>query len=50
MIKEEVLAKKPVTIFEKIEESLERLNQKMEVIIEIQRSNGDEIKGRCCVA
>lgn len=38
MIKDEVLARKPITILEKIEESLERLNQKMEVIIEIQKS------------
>ena len=38
MIKDEVLAKKPITILEKIEESLERLNQKMEVIIEIQKN------------
>jgi len=40
-MKDEILAKKPVTIFEKIEESLERLNQKMEVIIEIQKNSGD---------
>jgi biotin synthase-related radical SAM superfamily protein len=38
VIKDEVLARKPITILEKIEESLERLNQKMEVIIEIQKS------------
>ncbi len=36
-----MLAKKPVTIFERIEESLERLNQKMEVIIEIQKNSVD---------
>jgi hypothetical protein len=41
VIKDDILAKKPITIFEKIEASLERLNQKMEVIIEIQRNNGD---------
>ena len=40
-MKDEMLAKKPVTIFEKIEDSLERLNQKMEVIIEIQKNSGD---------
>jgi hypothetical protein len=39
-MKEEILAKKSVSIFEKIEESLERLNDKMEVIIEIQRNGG----------
>ncbi len=41
MIKDELLAKKPITILEKIEESLERLNQKMEVIIEIQKNGND---------
>jgi hypothetical protein len=33
--------KKPIAILEKIEESLERLNEKMEVIIEIQKTSGD---------
>lgn len=37
-----MLAKKSVSIFEKIEDSLERLNQKMEVIIEIQRNGGGD--------
>ena len=41
MIKDEILTKKPITILEKIEESLERLNQKMEVIIEIQKNGND---------
>ena len=41
VIKDEMLAKKSITIFEKIEESLERLNQKMEVIIEIQKNGND---------
>ncbi|MGD0996481.1 MAG: transcriptional regulator [Candidatus Bathyarchaeia archaeon] len=41
MIKDEILAKKPITILEKIEESLERLNEKMEVIIEIQKNGND---------
>ena len=40
-IKDNILTKKPVTIFEKIEESLERLNQKMEVILEIQKTGND---------
>jgi len=40
-VKNEILTKKPITIFEKIEESLERLNEKMEVIIEIQKNNSD---------
>ena len=38
MIRDEIFAKKPITVLEKIEESLERLNQKMEVIIEIQKN------------
>ena len=41
MIKDEILTKKPITILEKIEASLERLNQKMEVIIEIQKNSND---------
>ena len=41
MIKDEIFTKKSITIFEKIEESLERLNQKMEVIIEIQTNAND---------
>ena len=40
MIRNELSSKKPTTILEKIEESLERLNEKMEVMIEIQRNNG----------
>jgi hypothetical protein len=36
-----VLTRKPVAILEKIEESLERLNEKMEVIIEIQKNSSD---------
>jgi ArsR family transcriptional regulator, lead/cadmium/zinc/bismuth-responsive transcriptional repressor len=35
--KEQVLGKKPVAILEKIKENLERLNEKMEVIIELQK-------------
>ncbi len=37
MSKEEVLGKKPVVILEKIRENLERLNEKIEVIIELQK-------------
>ena len=44
MIRDGTLAKKPITIFEKIEESLERLNQKMEVIIEIQKKGNESQK------
>jgi len=44
VIRDGTLAKKPITIFEKIEESLERLNQKMEVIIEIQKKGNESQK------
>ena len=37
MNKEEVLGKKPLTVLEKIRENLERLNDKMEVMIELQK-------------
>lgn len=37
MNKEESMGKKPLQILEKIRENLERLNEKMEVIIEIQK-------------
>lgn len=40
MIRNELSSKKPISILEKIEQSLERLNEKMEVMIEIQRNNG----------
>ena len=38
MSKEEILGKKPIIILEKIKENLERLNEKIEVIIEIQKN------------
>ncbi len=44
-IKEQMTTKGPIAILEKIEESLERLNEKMEVIIEIQKSGGDGGRG-----
>jgi ArsR family transcriptional regulator, lead/cadmium/zinc/bismuth-responsive transcriptional repressor len=40
LIRNDVSSKRPVNIFEKIEESLERLNEKMEVMIELQRNSG----------
>jgi ArsR family transcriptional regulator, lead/cadmium/zinc/bismuth-responsive transcriptional repressor len=39
LMKNEVSSKKTLNIFEKIEESLEKLNEKMEVMIELQRNN-----------
>ncbi len=43
MSKEQVLGKKPVAILEKIKENLERLNEKMEVIIELQKHDHKDI-------
>ena len=40
MIKNNALTKRPLNILEKIEDSLEKLNDKMEVIIEIQKNGG----------
>jgi hypothetical protein len=40
LIRNELSSKKPVNILEKIEESLERLNEKMEIMIEIQKNSG----------
>ena len=39
LIRNELSSKKTLNIFEKIEESLEKLNEKMEVMIELQRNN-----------
>jgi hypothetical protein len=42
VIRNELSYKKPLNILEKIEESLERLNDKIEILIEIQKnSNGN---------
>jgi hypothetical protein len=42
VIRDDVLTKKPLSVLERIEESLEKLNEKMEVMIEIQKhGNGD---------
>ncbi len=38
MIRNELTNKKPISILEKIEESLEKLNDKMEIMIEIQKN------------
>ncbi len=44
VIKDEILTKKPGSVLEKIEESLERLNEKMEVIIEIQKNGSENLR------
>jgi predicted transcriptional regulator len=45
VIRNDLSSKKPLNILEKIETSLERLNEKMEVMIEIQKNNtGNNLK------
>ena len=44
MIKNQTFSKRPISILEKIEESLERLNDKIEVMIEIQKNGSDTLK------
>lgn len=41
VITNELSSKKPISILEKIEQSLERLNEKIEVMIEIQRNGAN---------
>jgi response regulator of citrate/malate metabolism len=40
----EVLGRKPLQILEKIKESLERLNEKMEIMIELQKHGRRELE------
>jgi uncharacterized protein (DUF1015 family) len=42
--KQEVLGKKPLLVLEKIRENLERLNEKMEVMIELQKHDRKDIQ------
>ena len=44
MTKQEVLGKKPLQILEKIRENLERLNEKMEVMIELQKHGRKDVQ------
>ncbi len=52
MIRNELSNKKPLNILEKIEENLEKLNDKMEIMIEIQKngSNSDGNSQRTSLA
>jgi len=43
MSRDEIGGRRPLFVLEKIKESLERLNDKMEVIIELQRSEQKDI-------
>lgn len=42
--KEETLGKRPLQILEKIRENLERLNEKMEVMIELQKHSRKDLQ------
>jgi len=42
--KQEVLGKKPLQVLEKIRENLERLNEKMEVMIELQKHGRKDLQ------
>jgi predicted transcriptional regulator len=42
--KQEILGKKPLQILEKIKENLEKLNEKMEIIIELQKHERRELQ------
>jgi hypothetical protein len=42
--KQEVLGKKPLQVLEKIRENLEKLNDKMEVMIELQRHGKNSVQ------
>ena len=44
MNNEEILAKKPLSVLEKIRENLEQLNEKMEVLIELQKHGRHDIQ------
>jgi len=44
LAKEEVLGKRPLHILEKIRENLERLNEKMEVMIELQKHGRKDLQ------
>jgi ArsR family transcriptional regulator, lead/cadmium/zinc/bismuth-responsive transcriptional repressor len=44
VIKEQGLGKKPVAILEKIKDNLERLNEKIEVIIELQKHDHKDMQ------
>ena len=44
MANEEVLGRKPLHVLEKIRESLDRLNEKMEVIIELQKHGRPDVQ------
>ena len=44
MTKQEVLGRKPLKVLEKIRENLEKLNEKMEIMIELQKRGGKGVQ------
>jgi hypothetical protein len=42
--KEEAFGKKPIIVLEKIRENLEKLNEKVEIMIELQKHNRQEVQ------
>ncbi|HYB68994.1 MAG TPA: hypothetical protein VEC97_05560 [Candidatus Acidoferrales bacterium] len=44
MSREEILAKKPLQVLEKIKDNLEKLNEKVEVMIELQKHERKDIQ------
>jgi hypothetical protein len=44
LAKEEVLGKKPLQVLEKIRENLERLNEKTEIMIELQKHDRKDVQ------
>ena len=44
MSKEEILARKPLQVLEKIRDNLEKLNEKVEVMIELQKHERKDIQ------
>jgi ArsR family transcriptional regulator, lead/cadmium/zinc/bismuth-responsive transcriptional repressor len=46
MIRNDLSSKKPLNILEKIEENLEKLNDKIEVMIELQKSGNSGINAK----
>lgn len=44
MSNQELLAKRPLQVLEKIRENLERLNEKMEIMIELQKHDRKDIQ------
>lgn len=44
MSKEELLSKKPIIVLEKIRENLEKLNEKIEIMIELQKHDKKDMQ------